>query len=145
MIDAWWPVVTPFLLHRGLSPRYAIGSFNTAEVAVATASATSLFAAVGSGDIQPSVVLAMLVGGVIASPVAACAIRFIPARPLGIAVTGLLLLTNPRELISFAKLSDWSWWIYAGIVALVALAASASALAGGLRRSLPPMPAPDGG
>ena len=26
LIGAWGPVVTPFLLHRGLAPRYAIGS-----------------------------------------------------------------------------------------------------------------------
>src|SRR5688572_7969521 len=145
MIGAWGPVVTPFLLHRGLSPRYAIGSVNTAEVAVAAASATSLIAAVGKGGIQLSVVLAMLVGGVLAAPVAAWAIRFIPARPLGIAVAGLLLLTNARELISWAQLTAWSWWIYAGIVLLVALAAAAPSLVRGGRRSLTPVPAPDGG
>jgi uncharacterized membrane protein YfcA len=145
MIGAWGPVVTPFLLHRGLSPRYAIGSVNTAEVAVATASAASLFAAVGKGGIQLSVVLAMLVGGVLAAPVAAWAIRFIPARPLGIAVACLLLITNARELISWAQLTAWSWWIYAAIVLLVALSAAAPALARGVRRSIAPVPAPDGG
>jgi uncharacterized membrane protein YfcA len=145
MIGAWGPVVTPFLLHRGLAPRYAIGSVNTAEVAVATASAASLFAAVGRGGIQLSVVLAMLVGGVIAAPVAAWAIRFIPARPLGIAVAGLLLLTNARELIGWAQLTAWSWWIYAAIVLLVVLAAAAPALGRGVRRSLAPLPAADGG
>jgi uncharacterized membrane protein YfcA len=128
MIGAWGPVVTPFLLHRGLSPRYAIGSVNTAEVAVASASAVSLIAAVGRGGVQLSVVLAMLVGGVIAAPVAAWAIRFVPARPLGIAVAGLLLLTNARELTGWAQLTAWSWWIYAGILLLVALAASANTL-----------------
>jgi len=128
MIGAWGPVVTPFLLHRGLAPRYAIGSVNTAEVAVASASAVSLIAAVGRGGVQIWVVVAMLVGGVIAAPVAAWAIRFIPARPLGIAVAGLLLLTNARELISWAQLSSWAWWIYAGIVLLVALAAATPAL-----------------
>jgi uncharacterized membrane protein YfcA len=128
MIGAWGPVVTPFLLHRGLAPRYAIGSVNTAEVAVASASAVSLIAAVGRGGVQIWVVVAMLVGGVIAAPVAAWAIRFIPARPLGIAVAGLLLLTNARELISWAQLSSWAWWIYAGIVLLVALAGATPAL-----------------
>jgi uncharacterized membrane protein YfcA len=145
MIGAWGPVVTPFLLHRGLSPRYAIGSVNTAEVAVATVSAASLIAAVGKGGIQLSVVIAMLVGGVVAAPVAAWAIRFIPARPLGIAVACLLLLTNARELISWAQLSAWSWWIYAAIVLLVALSSAAPALGRRVRRSLPPVPAPDGG
>ena len=145
MIGAWGPVVTPFLLHRGLSPRYAIGSVNTAEVAVATVSAASLIAAVGKGGIQLGVVIAMLVGGVVAAPVAAWAIRFIPARPLGIAVACLLLLTNARELISWAQLSAWSWWIYAAILLLVALSSAAPALTRRVRRSLPPVPAPDGG
>jgi uncharacterized protein len=145
MIGAWGPVVTPFLLHRGLSPRYAIGSVNTAEVAVATASAASLIAAVGKGGIQLGVVVAMLVGGVAAAPVAAWAIRFIPARPLGIAVAGLLLLTNARELISWGQLTSWSWWIYAAIVLLVALSAGTPALARSARRALAPLPAVDGG
>jgi hypothetical protein len=70
----------------------------------------------------------MLVGGVVAAPVAAWAIRFIPARPLGIAVAGLLLLTNVRELMGWAKLTSWSWWIYAGILLLIALAAAAPKL-----------------
>jgi uncharacterized membrane protein YfcA len=138
MIGAWGPVVTPFLLHRGLSPRYAIGSVNTAEVAVAAASATSLIAAVGKGGVQLSVVAAMLIGGVLAAPVAAWAIRFVPARPLGIAVAGLLLVTNARELISWAGLSAWSWWFYVGIVLLVALAFTAPTLARSARRSLAP-------
>jgi hypothetical protein len=88
----------------------------------------SLIAAVGRGGVQLSVVLAMLVGGVIAAPVAAWAIRFVPARPLGIAVAGLLLLTNARELTGWAQLTAWSWWIYAGILLLVALAATANTL-----------------
>jgi uncharacterized protein len=128
MIGAWGPVVTPFLLHRGVSPRYAIGSVNTAEVAVASASAVSLITAVGRGGVQIGVVVAMLVGGVVAAPVAAWAIRFVPARPLGIAVAGLLLLTNARELIGWARLTSWSWWIYAGILLLVGLAAAAPTL-----------------
>jgi uncharacterized protein len=37
MIGTWGPIVTPFLLHKGLPPRYAIGSVNTAEVVVAVA------------------------------------------------------------------------------------------------------------
>ena len=47
MIGAWGPVVTPFLMGRQLAPRFAVGSVNTAEVAVAAVSVTSLVAAVG--------------------------------------------------------------------------------------------------
>jgi hypothetical protein len=124
MIGAWGPVVTPFLLHRGVRPRFAIGCVNTAEVAVASASAFSLIASLGRGAFDGSVVLAMLLGGVAAAPVAAWAIRRIPARPMGIAVAGLLLLTNARELAAWTGLVSGPglWAIYAGIVAVIGAA-----------------------
>jgi uncharacterized membrane protein YfcA len=123
MIGAWGPVVTPFLLHRGLRPRYAIGSVNTAEVAVASASAFSLLASLGRGGVNVGVVVAMLIGGVIAAPVAAWVIRFVPPRPMGIAVAGLLLITNARELATWSGLGSgpWLWAIYASIVGTVAI------------------------
>jgi hypothetical protein len=145
LVGAWGPVVTPFLLHRGVSPRHAIGSVNTAEVAVASASAVSLIASVGRGGVELGVVLAMLVGGVVAAPIAAWTIRFVPARPLGIAVAGLLLLTNARELSRWAKLGDGAWLIYAIVVALVAAAVAAPSLfsRATTRRALAaPAPAP---
>jgi uncharacterized membrane protein YfcA len=122
MIGAWGPVVTPFLLHRGVKPRYAIGSVNTAEVAVASASAVSLIASVGRGGFDVAVLVAMLLGGIIAAPAAAWLIRHIPAKPMGIAVASLLLLTNGRELAAFGGLrGNWSFAIYGAVAALVAL------------------------
>jgi uncharacterized protein len=122
MIGAWGPVVTPFLLHRGLRPRFAIGSVNTAEIAVASASAFSLLASLGSAGLNYSMVVAMLVGGAIAAPVAAWMIRYVPPRPMGVAVAALLLLTNARDLIAFAGLKSgpWPWLVYAGILVLIA-------------------------
>ena len=112
LVGAWGPVVTPFLLHRGLAPRYAIGSVNTAEVAVAVVASGSLLASVGGGGIDLAVVLAMLAGGVLAAPFAAWAIRFLPARGLGVAVAGLLFLTNIRELTSSGDLQVVRWLAY---------------------------------
>ncbi len=117
LVGAWGPVVTPFLLHRGLAPRYAIGSVNTAEVAVATVASGSLLASVGGGGIDVAVVLAMLVGGVLAAPFAAWAIRFLPARALGIAVAALLLVTNIRELTTSPGMGALRWLAY-GLVVL---------------------------
>jgi uncharacterized membrane protein YfcA len=124
MIGAWGPVITPYLLHRGVRPRYAIGSVNTAEVAVASASAFSLLASMGKGGFNVAIVIAMLVGGVIAAPVAAWLIRYVPARPMGIAVAALLLITNARELAAWGGLGStpWVWAIYAGIVTAIAIA-----------------------
>lgn len=130
MIGAWGPVVTPYLLHRGVKPRYAIGSVNTAEVAVASASAFSLLVSMGKGGFNVAIVIAMLVGGVIAAPVAAWLIRFVPARPMGIAVAALLLLTNARELSAWGGLgsSPWVWAIYGAVLAIIALAIVSSRL-----------------
>lgn len=123
LVGAWGPVVTPYLLHRGLSPRFAIGSVNTAEVAVAVVAAGSLLGSVGGADVNVPMVLAMLAGGVLAAPAAAFCIRFIPARSLGIAVAGLLLVTNLREIVP----GGWRWAAYA--------AAAAACLAAGVTRS----------
>jgi uncharacterized membrane protein YfcA len=123
LIGAWGPVVTPFLLHRGVRPRFAVGSVNTAEVAVASASAFSLIASVGSGGFNVAVVVSMLLGGVIAAPVAAWMIRFVAPRPMGVAVAGLLLLTNARDILAWLRVSGgWVWLIYLGIIAMVLLA-----------------------
>jgi len=123
MIGAWGPVVTPFLMHRQLAPRFAVGSVNTAEVAVAAVSFGSLAAALGKGGLDIGVILAMILGGVIAAPVAAWFIRYVPARPMGVTVAALLLLTNARELAGWAELDTIRWWIYAAVVVLVAAAA----------------------
>lgn len=123
LVGAWGPVVTPFLLQRGLPPRYAIGSVNTAEVAVAIVSAGSLITSLGGEGIDVGVVLAMLGGGVVAAPLAAYVVRFLPARLLGLAVAGLLLLTQSRELANELVLPGSRWMAYLGIPVVVVLAA----------------------
>jgi uncharacterized membrane protein YfcA len=122
LIGAWGPVVTPFLLHRRIAPRVVVGSVNTAEVAVALVAAGSLIGSSRAG-IDPATVAVMLGGGILAAPVAAYTVRFVPARALGLAVAGLLLLTNARELATWAGLGASRWGAYAGVLVLVASAA----------------------
>jgi uncharacterized membrane protein YfcA len=122
LVGAWGPIVTPFLLHKGLAPRFAVGSVNTAEVAVATVAAGSLIASLGGQGLDLAIVAAMLIGGVIAAPLAAWVIRFLHPRALGLAVAALLLLTNSRELAEELQLGALQWVVYAIILGLVALA-----------------------
>jgi uncharacterized membrane protein YfcA len=123
LIGAWGPVVTPFLLHRGVRPRYAIGCVNTAEIAVASTSAFSLIASLGTAGVHGTMLLSMLIGGVVAAPVAAWLIKFVAPGPMGVAVAGLLLLTNARDLTAWAGLSGPAVWaVYLGILAMVAVA-----------------------
>ena len=116
LVGAWGPVVTPYLLHRGVPPRYAIGCVNTAEIAVAVVASGTLL---GTEGVELGVVLAMLIGGVIASPLAAYVVRFIPPRLLGLAVAGLLLLTQSRELANTDHLPFDRWFAYVGVAVAV--------------------------
>lgn len=124
MIGAWGPVVTPFLMQKGLAPRYAIGSVNTAEVAVAVVASGSLLASVGGAGLDVPAVIAMLAGGMLAAPLAAWLIRFLPARGLGVAVGFLLLVLNVRELATSAELPALRWPAYGFAVAACAYAAT---------------------
>jgi uncharacterized protein len=123
LIGAWGPVVTPFLMHRRVPPRTAIGSVNTAEIAVAFVSVGALIGSIGSGGLDVGTVAAMLIGGVLAAPIAAWVIRFLPARALGLCVAGLLMFTNARELSTWADLGGVRWAIYLAIPLLVIAAA----------------------
>jgi uncharacterized protein len=124
LVGAWGPVVTPYLLNRAVRPRFAIGSVNTAEVAVASASAFTLIGSLGVAGIDGRVLLSMLAGGVVAAPLAAWVIRYVPARPMGIAVAILLLVTNAPQSVSWAgfTLGPLSGAAYAATIALVVLA-----------------------
>jgi uncharacterized membrane protein YfcA len=123
LIGAWGPVVTPFLLHRGVRPRYAIGCVNSAEIAVASTAAFSIIGAMGSAGVSGTLVLALLIGGVAAAPLAAWATRRVPTRPMGVAVATLLLLTNAREIMAWSNVgAPWVWMVYVGILAISAYA-----------------------
>ncbi len=123
LVGAWGPVVTPYLLHKGLPPRYAVGSVNTAEVAVAVVSAGSLITTLGGSGLELGVVLAMLGGGMVAAPLAAYVVRYMPARALGLAVAGLLLITQVRELAGAFDVGSGRWAAYVAIPVVLALAA----------------------
>ena len=96
----WGPVATPSLLVSGrMEPRKVIGSVDTAEVIVAgSASVGFLIGLGGQGFVLPTVA-ALLIGGIIAAPIAAWLVRVMPAQLLGAAVGGLIVLTNTRTLV----------------------------------------------
>jgi hypothetical protein len=125
LVGAWGPVVTPFLLHRGLAPRFAVGSVNTAEVAVAVVSAGSLLGSSGADGLEASIVVAMLAGGAVAAPLAAYVVRWVPPRLLGLAVAGLLLVTQTRELAGALEAGPGRWLAYGLIAVALAVAAAA--------------------
>ncbi len=100
----WGPVGTPALLASGrIEPRRTIGSIDTSEFLVSVAASLGFLAALGTSRIDMRSVLAILLGGAVAAPIAAWLVRRLPARVLGSAVGGLIVLTNLRTLLQ----SDW--------------------------------------
>lgn len=100
----WGPVGTPAILASGrLEPRKTIGSIDTSEFLVAVAASLGFLFGLGSESIDFTWVAALLIGGVIAAPIAAWLVRHIPPRVLGSAVGGVIILTNSRTLLR----SDW--------------------------------------
>ncbi|MDO3704351.1 sulfite exporter TauE/SafE family protein [Micromonospora sp. C28SCA-DRY-2] len=100
----WGPVGTPAILASGrLEPRKTIGSIDTSEFLVAVAASIGFIVGIGSEGVNFAWVAALLVGGIIAAPIAAWLVRHIPPRVLGSAVGGIIILTNTRTLLR----SDW--------------------------------------
>lgn len=121
----WGPVATPALLSGGrLEPRKVIGSVDTAEFAVSAAASLGFLIGIGASGISWGFALALLAGGLVAAPIAAYLVRIAPAQLLGVAVGGLIVLTNLRTILSNFEVSG-----SARILAyLVVLAVTAIAL-----------------
>jgi uncharacterized membrane protein YfcA len=73
----WGPIVATTLLGRGHAPRQAVGSVNTSEFLVTAAVSATFFFTLGA--IHWENILGLLIGGLIAAPVAAFAVSI--ARP----------------------------------------------------------------
>ncbi|GAA5015246.1 TSUP family transporter [Actinopolymorpha pittospori] len=97
----WGPVATPALLASGrMEPRKVIGSVDTSEFLVAVAASIGFLIGLGGEGIPVGGVIALLLGGLIAAPIAAWLVRHIPSRILGSLVGGLIVLTNVRTILN---------------------------------------------
>ncbi|SDR77289.1 sulfite exporter TauE/SafE family protein [Actinopolymorpha singaporensis] len=96
----WGPVATPALLASGrMEPRRVVGSVDTSEFVVSLAASLGFLIALGSAGIPFGAVAALLVGGLIAAPIAAWLVRHLPGRILGSLVGGVIVLTNVRTIL----------------------------------------------
>lgn len=96
----WGPVGTTSLLSSGrLSPRRVVGSISASEFVVAVGGSLGFLMALGSAGVNIGFVVALLVGGVVAAPLAAWLVKHLPARVLGVAAGGLILVTNSKTVL----------------------------------------------
>ncbi|MDX6322790.1 MAG: uncharacterized protein QOF52_2648 [Propionibacteriaceae bacterium] len=118
----WGPVATPALLADGrLEPRKVIGSVDTSEFAVSAAASLGFIVGLGAAGINWGFALALLAGGLVAAPLAAYLVRVAPAHLLGVAVGGIILLTNARTLLRSFDSSDLVRFGVYGVIGLVTL------------------------
>ena len=92
----WGPIVASTLIGRGDVPRFAIGSVNMAEFFV-TAAISAAFATSIGLDLWQAV-MGLVIGGMLAAPVAALIARRLPDRPLMLIVAGVVFLLSFRNL-----------------------------------------------
>ena len=118
----WGPVAVPALLTDGrLEPRKIIGSVDTSEFAVSAAASVGFLIGLGASGINWAFALALLAGGLLAAPLAAYLVKVAPSHLLGVAVGGLILLTNSRTLLRTADVSTPSRLLVYGAIAAVTI------------------------
>jgi hypothetical protein len=87
----WGPIVTSTLVARGRNPRTVIGSVNLTEFFVTLAESVTFLLALGLVHWQ--IIVGLIIGGVLAAPLAAHVCKKLPTRPLmiilGITITAL--------------------------------------------------------
>jgi hypothetical protein len=84
----WGTIVTSTMVARGVTPRYAIGTSNAVVFFVALATSLTLWLQLGK--MRYDMVLALLIGGAAAAPIAAWITSRVPQRA-ATAVVGLLV------------------------------------------------------
>lgn len=97
----WGPIVATTLIARGRNPRYTIGSVNLAEFFVSFASSVTFFLSIGIGYFH--IIAGLIVGGIIAAPIAAHLVRKLPVQKMLI-VVGIVVIIVSIRLIALSFL-----------------------------------------
>lgn len=98
----WGPLVTSTLIGSGHAPRRVIGSVNAAEFFITVAVASTFFIELGMAHL--SHIGALILGGVLAAPLGAFIVRFLPPRRLMMMVGVLVCLLAVVQIVQSMKL-----------------------------------------
>jgi uncharacterized membrane protein YfcA len=120
----WGPISTPTLLSSGrMQPRKVVGTVDTSEFVVALAASIGFLLALSFAEIPWQIVGALLLGGIVAAPIAAYIVRVLPARILGTAVGGIILVTNMRTFMGAVGIEGATALVLYAMIVVVWLAA----------------------
>jgi uncharacterized membrane protein YfcA len=91
----WGPVTTSTLMAANrMEPRRVIGSVSASEFLVALGASTGFLLTLGTQAIAWDALAVLLLGGMVAAPVAAWLVRHLDHRLLGVVVAGMILFSN---------------------------------------------------
>ena len=93
----WGPLVTSTLISKGRTPRYIIGSVSVTEFFVTLASALTFFSMLGITHWE--VISGLIIGGLIAAPLAARLAGKLPLKTMFIAVGAMVVIWSVRILV----------------------------------------------
>src|SRR5215207_9843225 len=129
----WGPISTPTLLSSGrMQPRKIIGTVDTSEFVIAVCASVGFLFGLSFADVPWTIVGALLLGGLIAAPIAAYIVRILPTRIMGTAVGGFILVVNANTFFSAIGLATSVATV--AYVLLVAVWIAALAFAIGAKR-----------
>lgn len=102
----WGPITTPTLLaQQHTEPRKVVGSVDTSEFAVSLSATIAFLVTLGPESINLMWLGALVLGGLIAAPVAAWLVGRVPRQLLGVLIAGVILVSNLRTLASVLQLT----------------------------------------
>ena len=122
----WGPVATPALLADGrLAPNRVIGTVSASDFVVAVAASAGFIFGIGVAGVRLDYVAALLVGGLVAAPIAAYLVRHMNPRLLGVIVGGFICFTNARTLLAAMGVSDSVFLLVYGAIVIAWMTAVA--------------------
>jgi uncharacterized membrane protein YfcA len=93
----WGPIVTSTLINNGRSHKYVVGSVSLTEFFVTLASAFTFFTMIGVSHWQT--ILALIIGGLVAAPIAAKLAGRLPKKTAYILLGVLVIFWSIRILV----------------------------------------------
>lgn len=90
----WGPLVTSTLIAKGRTPKYVIGSVSLTEFFVTMASAVTFFFLLGVSHWQS--IVGLIIGGVVAAPIAARLVGKLPIKKMFIGVAVIVIISSLR-------------------------------------------------
>lgn len=93
----WGPLVTSTLISKGKTPRYVIGTVSLTEFFVTFASALTFFSVIGISHWQ--LIAGLILGGVLAAPIAARLAGKLPLKVMFIGVGSIVIIWSLNVLL----------------------------------------------